>query len=74
MNDNLQPVVTDCENKEKDLIKQFRQSESSDFNYDKCCVIFRHLIEQVEKENKVKISYFQFKFMFLFVFRNEKNV
>jgi hypothetical protein len=37
-------------------MKQFGETDSAEFNYDTCCAIFRHLIEQVEKEYKVKFK------------------
>ncbi len=37
-------------------MKQFGETDSNEFNYDTCCVIFRHLVEQVEKENKVNLK------------------
>lgn len=38
-------------------MKQFGESDLNEFNYDTCCTIFRHLIEQVEKENKVRANH-----------------
>ncbi len=56
MNNDLDPLVNECENKEQELMKQFGETDSNEFNYDACCLIFRHLIEQVEKENKVNFK------------------
>ncbi len=56
MNNDLDPLVNECANKEQELMKQFGETDSNEFNYDTCCLIFRHLIEQVEKENKVNFK------------------
>ena len=45
-----------CESKEKDFMKQFGETDTSEFNYETCCAIFRQLIDQVAKENQVSIE------------------
>jgi hypothetical protein len=37
-------------------MKQFGETDLNEFNYDTCCIIFRNLIEQIEKENKVNFK------------------
>ena len=54
-------------------MKQFGETDSNEFNYDTCCAIFRQLIEQVEKANKVNLIQI-LNFIFYCFFRNEKNV
>jgi hypothetical protein len=60
LNNNLNPLVNECDKQEKELMKQFGETDSNEFNYDTCCSIFRHLIEQVEKENKVNFQWVKF--------------
>jgi hypothetical protein len=59
--------VNECDKQEKELMKQLGETDSNEFNYDTCCTIFRHLIEQVEKENKVnlKFDFYVKRFCFL---------
>ncbi|CAF0774445.1 unnamed protein product [Adineta steineri] len=52
LNNTLDPLVNECDKQEKELMKQFGETDLNEFNYDSCCTIFRHLIEHVEKENK----------------------
>lgn len=54
LNNELAIVANQCETKESELMKQFGETDISEFNYDTCCTIFRNLIDQVEKERKVK--------------------
>ncbi|CAF3576102.1 unnamed protein product [Rotaria socialis] len=49
---SLNPLVNQCETKEKFLMKELGETDLSEFNYDSCCTVFRQLIEKVEKENK----------------------
>ncbi|CAF1967434.1 unnamed protein product [Rotaria magnacalcarata] len=49
---SLNPLVNQCETKEKDLMQELGETDLSEFNYDSCCTVFRQLIEKVEKENK----------------------
>jgi hypothetical protein len=72
LNNTLQSLANQCEKQEKELMKQFGETDSNEFNYDTCCTIFRNLIEQVEKENKVNLKFIKI-FIFSFL-RNEKNV
>jgi hypothetical protein len=73
LHNTLDPLLNECENQEKELMKQFGETDSNEFNYDTCCAIFRQLIEQVEKENKVNLNELK-SFLFEIILRNEKNV
>ena len=48
-------------------MKQFGETDSNEFNYDTCCTIFRNLIEQIEKENKVNSEEIQLGKSFFFL-------
>ncbi|CAF0869958.1 unnamed protein product [Rotaria sordida] len=52
VNHILEPLVNQCEKQELELMKEFGETDLSEFNYDICCMIFRQLIEKVEKEIK----------------------
>ncbi|CAF0948549.1 unnamed protein product [Rotaria sp. Silwood1] len=52
LNQSLEPLVNRCEKQEIELMKEFGETDSNEFNYDICCTIFRQLIEKVEKEKK----------------------
>lgn len=62
----------ECESKEKDFMKQFGETDASEFNYEKCCDIFRQLIDQVAKENQVTIEN-EHSIFVRFVSRNERR-
>ena len=55
---------------EKELMKQFGETDSNEFDYDMCCTIFRQLIEQIEREIKVNEwnSFISFFCQFLILF------
>ena len=59
----LDPLANECENKEKDFMRQFGETDMTEFNYDTCCTIFRQLIEQVGKENQVRIRDWSTEFL-----------
>lgn len=54
LNEQLESLVQKCEDEEKSLMQQFGETDINEFNYDRCCFIFRQLIDQVERAIKVK--------------------